>query len=196
MTLLRTLIVSSFLSVLFLGAAQAGPIYKWQDEQGVIHYSTKPNASNAKPADLPPITRGDVKLAQIRLVSCDGHGGINCKLGADSDGSVICYDGFRGATARYRFSCNSPKLEVSDISGPEDDGTFKVFVRNSKSVTAEEPAVVFKPSQGQGVKLKGPKEVEAFGMAEFIYSPQLDSTGAASEPPTYAQLDITCANCP
>ncbi len=191
-------ITLSVLVLLQLGllAASAGakPVYKWQDETGTVHYSSKPVNKNAKPAELPPITRGEVQLTKRKLISCGDHGGINCKAGADTDGSVICYDGFRNASPRYRFSCNSPKLEISEIGDIEADGSFRVMVRNAKSVVASSAAVLFKPDMGPEVKLVGPDEIEAFGIAEFRFNPQDNDIPQTKV--DLAQLDVKCANCP
>ncbi|MDC0358119.1 DUF4124 domain-containing protein [Oligoflexia bacterium] len=173
--------------------AQARPVYKWEDSEGTVHFSSKAPGPNAKPAELPEISRGEVKLTKRALVSCGSHGGINCQAGADQDGSVICYDGFKGASARYRFSCNSPKLEIAEISDTRE-GTFSVFVRNSKSVDASKPAVLFKLETGRRVKLSGPEEIEAFGLAEFKY--ESDGNNLLIGKVSLAQLDLTCANCP
>lgn len=36
--------------------------------------------------------------------ACSHHGGVDCSAGADSDGSVICSDGWRDSSVSY--SCN------------------------------------------------------------------------------------------
>ena len=33
--------------------------------------------------------------------ACSGHGGVSCSVGADSDGSVICVDGWRNSSVSY-----------------------------------------------------------------------------------------------
>jgi hypothetical protein len=33
--------------------------------------------------------------------ACSGHGGVNCSTGSDSDGSVICNDGWTGSSVEY-----------------------------------------------------------------------------------------------
>ncbi len=170
-------------------------MYKYQDADGVIHYSNKP-MKGGKPVQLPQIMKGEVKLTSQKLISCDKHGGINCQAGSDSDGSVICYDGFREASPRFRFSCNSAKLEISDVSDPREDGSFTVFVRNAKSVAASKTALRYKPEGGREVKLNGPSEIEPFGVAEFVYEPAVKAKeGEMLNKPTLAQLDVICANC-
>jgi len=190
--LLRYLLIV-FCFCFYASTAYSTPIYKWTDDAGVTHYSSKSDATSAQPAKLPPITRGEVKLAKKLLISCQQHGGINCQAGADSDGSVICYDGFKQASARYRFSCSSPKLEITEVSDPMPDGRFSVFVRNSKSVSASKPALYYKPEGQREVRLEGPEEIEAFGMAEFKF--QAVNADIPDGKVSLTQLNITCANC-
>lgn len=174
--------------------ASAAPVYKVEGKDGRISYSSKPPSKDAKPANLPEIMRGEVKLVEHKMVNCDRHGGVNCQAGPDSDGSVICTDGFKGASPRFRFTCNSPKLEISDISEVDGLGAFTVFVRNTKSVAAKKPAVVFKGNSGKEITILGPDVIDPFGVAEFQFQPtdklQID------ERPTLANLNLTCANCP
>jgi hypothetical protein len=33
--------------------------------------------------------------------ACSSHGGVNCSAGADTDGSVICYDGWKNSSVAY-----------------------------------------------------------------------------------------------
>ena len=184
-----------FLAVVFLGVeVQAAPIYKWKDADGTVHYASKPVNAKAQPADLPTIMRGEVKIPKQMLSSCDQHGGINCQAGADKDGSVICYDGFTNAAARYRFSCNSPKLEITEISDPDQEGSFKVYVRNSTSVAASSAAMFFKPLDGKEIKLEGPAEIEPFGLVEFMFRPSGKPLALAKV--DIGNLNLTCANCP
>jgi hypothetical protein len=179
--------------------AAASPVYKWEDDKGVVHYASSPKSKAAKPAELAPIMRGEMKLAQAKITSCDKHGGIDCRAGADSDGSVVCSDGFKGATARYRFSCSTPKLDLADISTPGADGAFSVFVRNSRSVIAKGPTVSVKLGDGKELSLTGPAEVEPYGMAEFQWKSDANAPGtvlALNDKPDAGQITISCANCP
>lgn len=180
--------------ILIASTALASPVYKWQDKQGVIHYSSKADQPEAKPADLPKIMRAEVKLPKAALKSCNDHGGINCQVGADKDGSVVCFDGFREASARFRFSCSSPRLEIADISEADPGGVFTVYVRNSSSVKASTPALILRPGDGKEFQLQGPEEIDPLGMGEFVFRPAGD--GGLKEKATLAQLDISCANCP
>ena len=54
--------------------------------------------------------------------ACSGHGGVNCSSGADSDGSVICSDGWRGSRVSYssmvKCQGNSAVPSVIPITPP------------------------------------------------------------------------------
>ena len=180
--------------VLTCSMATASPVYKWQDKDGVTHYSSKPTAQDAQPAKLPEITRAEVKISTEGLQTCNKHGGVNCQLGPDSDGSVVCYDGFKGAVTRYRFNCNSPKLKISDVAERDENGGFTVYVRNSASVAASQAAVLYKPSENsREIKLAGPIEIEPFGLGEYKYTPGAGDAGMPK--PSLSELNIECANC-
>ncbi|WKZ57591.1 MAG: DUF4124 domain-containing protein [Bdellovibrionota bacterium] len=169
-------------------------IYKWVDKDGVTHYSTAKSAPNAQRAELPDIMRAEVKLPKVTSTTCAKHGGANCAAGPDGDGSVICYDGFRDASPRFSFVCSAPKLEISDVSEVLGDGSFSVFVRNSKPIEATKPALVYQPAGGSAVMLQGPDKIDGFGVGEFVAPPQTLSTQTAR--PTTAQLVLSCLNCP
>lgn len=171
----------------------AGKIYKWQDENGVTHYSSQPRDGKASLADLPPIMRAEMKLPNTQLVTCEQHGGVNCGAGPDSDGSVICYDGFKGASARFRFTCTTPKLGISEIGEINQQRGFSVFLRNSKGVEAQKPKVVLELDDGRKVPLSGPDRVDAYGVAEFIYDASV--FGALDDRPNPGKLTISCLNC-
>jgi hypothetical protein len=187
-------LIASALWLAFIQAASADSIYKSTDKDGRVRYSTRAPSVDAKPADLPKIMRGEVKLVDQKLVTCEKHGGVNCQAGADSDGSVICLDGYRDASARFRFTCSSPKLEVTDVSELDVDGGFTVFVRNTKSVDALLPVISFKQKAGAEIKLKGPDKIAAFAVAEFQFKP--DSPEKLIPRPTFAEIVLACKNCP
>ncbi|NLF24690.1 MAG: DUF4124 domain-containing protein [Deltaproteobacteria bacterium] len=181
--------------ILMMGVSIAdAEVYKWQDSNGVVHYSSKPTSQEAKPATLPKITRADVGIPSSGLVSCAKHGGIDCQAGPDMDGSVICMDGFTGATTRYRFHCSTPKLSISEVSDKTPEGTYKVVLRNAKAVKANQVSLFFERPDGKEVPLNGPAEVEPFGAAEYVLD-KVDAEGLSSKP-TIANLRFTCSNCP
>ena len=191
--ILIVLVVAGLVSDL-VTFCQAEEVYRWEDEHGVIHYSSEPQTKNDKPADLPRITRGRLGLQAQALQSCSAHGDIDCQAGADVDGSVICADGFRDASTRFRLHCNTPKLSIADIGDPKPDGKFSILVRNSKAVAAENPEVILRMSQmGVGIILQGPKSIAPFEVGEFLFDPT--EYGALESKPNPAQVTITCSNC-
>jgi hypothetical protein len=42
-----------------------------------------------------------VKNLDAKSGCCSGHGGVNCSAGAQSNGNVICNDGWRGSSCSY-----------------------------------------------------------------------------------------------
>jgi hypothetical protein len=173
--------------------AQADDVYRWVDKAGLVHYTSKPPTKDSKPADLPPLLREGARPVKIELASCDKHGGVNCQAGPDKDGSVICLDGFTEATARFRFTCNSPKLQVSEISELDKDGQFRVTVRNTKSVQADKPVVAFNLPSGEKVNLDGPSKIEPYGNGDFVFKPKNKAVLASKAKPE--QLVLSCFNC-
>lgn len=176
-------------------SANAQPVYKHVDKRGVVTFSDRPSDPKAKPVELPPINRGEVKLGSSGAESCKSHGGVNCNEGADSDGSVICTDGFREAAQRFVFACKEAKLEVVDVSDLAADGSVSAFVRNSKGVLAEGVRVSLALGKNPApLELIGPDTVEGFGVGEYFYNPK--QTGPLEAKPKKGELKVTCANCP
>ncbi|MCB0319858.1 MAG: hypothetical protein KDD60_02965 [Bdellovibrionales bacterium] len=185
-------LASSGLGLPSVSRAENG-VFSWEDESGVLHFSSKKGDPKAQQAKLPAINRGEVQLVKRKLLSCSNHGGINCQAGADEDGSVICYDGFRDSAPIYRFSCNAPKLEVADISDIDMNGHFTVTVRNSKSIVAESPIVKFLSESGAPVVLNGPNRIDGYGVGEFVFNAQ--DADIPRGPVNLAQLQLECGNC-
>lgn len=121
------IIIAASLLLTGLPLAKAEEIYQWTDKQGKVLFSTSPvppsqgHSSKKVAAKLPPLFRENLsaKIQQLKYntpATCNSHGGLDCSQGADSDGSVICLDGFRGSKQPFNFSCLETKLKVSDFS--------------------------------------------------------------------------------
>lgn len=191
-------IVNIIFLLLTSSSIQAQEIYTWKDSSGVTHYSSKAQQKNAKTATLAPITRAEVKLSMKDLqpskdLTCDKHGGINCQAGPDKDGSVVCFDDYREATARFKFTCSAPKLRITDIGKVDAEGNIKVFVRNANAVVAQKPTIWFKLKDAQPVQLQGPETIGAFEIAEFIFNS--GNKNSFMEVPKVSELVLSCANC-
>lgn len=191
--MLSLVLLSTALLTLPSFSPLAEDIYRWVDKNGNVHYSSEPNSPKARPAELPPIMRAEMKLPKAKVISCSTHGGVDCEAGADStDGSVICYDGFKDASAPFRMSCSSPKISVSTISEPTLGGVVTVVVRNSKAVTAKEPLLAYLLESGEEVALEGPDKIDGFGMAEFTLNTlSLQKEDVLKE----SKFKLSCANC-
>lgn len=193
-SLITPIIYAVCAAVLIANSASADQVYRWEDENGVVHYSSEPPEIDAKPADLPRITRGRLGLKSQLFETCDKHGGINCQSGADLDGSVICTDGFRDTPTRFRFHCNSPKLDVADIGNIKNNGDFSILIRNARSVAAEKPEIILRLNQSSaGIILSGPKKIEPFEVGEFVY--RASEHGTIDQKPRPDQVTVTCLNC-
>ncbi len=56
---------------------------------------------------------------------CSGHGGVNCDAGPDSDGSVICNDGWKDSSCSYSSmsKCALPSKSSNIRSGSSNNRT-------------------------------------------------------------------------
>jgi hypothetical protein len=173
-------------SLLLLSTAVDAQVYEWRDDRGVRHFSTKPEHPRAALATLPELQRAPRTTVELAK-TCQRHGGVNCQAGRDDDGSVICYDGFRDAAARYLFSCSAAKLKVIDVSEATGD-KVAVVVRNETSVKARDLSVTRKNGKSI-IRGEGPKELDALAMAEYLFPAKEISLASPHE------FQVTCTNC-
>lgn len=172
--------------------AFAQGVYKWTDEKGKTHYSSEAPNKNARPAQLPKITKAPFEPKKdIAQETCSTHGGINCQAGADADGSVLCYDGFPGAVNRFNLSCTEARLEIIEIKKKEEVGEYAVFVRNQSGVAAKSPLLIYTFSRRQKREVPGPQVIAPFASEELSLRVQ-----PGESEPTQVTLQVTCANCP
>ena len=171
--------------LLFAGSTFADPIYKSTDKKGVPVYSSKPKDSKAELAKLPNIVKEPMDQGKIKpaVISCAGHGGVNCQAGADGDGSVICYDNFKNSIQRFAVSCSAAKLAIIPESYKSGVSNFSLVVRNTSAVAAKSVKV----QSDKGLLLEGPSELEAYGSADY----------SSKKPPEHnAKFQVSCENCP
>ena len=224
--LVRQTLVLFSLFALILGAslAHAEPIFKWTDETGRVHYGTKsPDGKlptrDAEQKDLPPITRENID-DRIRTIkaqtpkSCNSHGGVDCARGADSDGSVVCLDGYREALLPFQFECSEVRVQTEllvllpgeagflkhsrqlkkKLNGRKPEG-FQLSVRNASGVRAFGiQTTLTVPGRGSIVGT-GPDAIEPYGSADYLLN-----FGSVDLKPTVEQLEgttykVLCTNC-
>jgi hypothetical protein len=169
--------------------AAAEDIYKWTDSQGQVHFSTSPRRGADTPAVLPSIQKEnfDSRIQQIRdqtPKSCVKHGGIDCKKGPDTDGSILCLDDYRDAVMPFRFACLESRLRVDALAYIGENGLparlppdgsaelyqlrLQLTIRNLSDVTAEGVKVVLSPFMpGEELEAEGPATVEPYAVAYY-----------------------------
>ena len=162
----------------------AEPIYKSASKNGVPIYSSNASRHKAEVVKLPTLTKEAFpdNTKNNGLLSCSSHGGINCTLGKDLDGSVICYDGFRESQERYVFSCNKAKLKILEASLISGTSSSSFIVRNLSSVNAKNLSIILKNSK----ILNAPNEIAGYDSAEVKVEGLLKNLSGVS---------VSCANC-
>jgi len=110
--------------------------------------------------------------------TCRAHGGINCS-DKDTDGSVVCLDGFKDSPQQFIDECTIAELTVVLQEGG------KVLVKNQSPVAAKGIKVYYSKTDLTKVFFSGPSELEAYGLAEFL--------GRGRQ--AYEHLVVDCENC-
>jgi len=200
--------------------ADSGKIYRWTDSTGQVHFSNTPKSSESKPADLPAIRRENIDQ-RIRTLkdstpdNCIRHGGIDCPHGADSDGSVVCLDGYRDAIMPFQFECMEARLQsqFSVDTGGEDQQSvvhsrslsralagktargLRLSLRNLSGVAAFGLQIEFQIGKRNTFKAEGPDKIEPYGSADYVLT--FAQAGLA---PNLAQIEqseykVSCTNC-
>jgi hypothetical protein len=179
-------------------------VYSWKDAQGVTHYSTKPPHAHATPAELPKINRAPMPIipqpTKAKSTGCDGRGGINCNAGSDSDGSVICHDGYTESILNFKSQCSAAKIELIEVSPLNPQGGFTVTVRNRRAAEATGVTVEFLNPLGKRIPLVGPETIDPFGGAEYVFIPPAKVDPAKGDiglirAASAGDMTINCASC-
>ncbi|MCB0346986.1 MAG: DUF4124 domain-containing protein [Bdellovibrionales bacterium] len=217
-----SLTLSLYLLLFLSGHAFADDIYTWTDENGQVHFSTEPRGDAAK-AELPEVRREnlDEKIEEIKgstPPNCHNHGGVDCSRGRDSDGSVICLDGFANSMLPYRFSCLEARLRASELSLLDSkrevigiiNKDFKISqeqvleagemmllitLRNNSSVEAFGVSVHVQTPNGKKAEAAGPEKVESFGVAEYLLPLKQLPQRLPFERLARLDFKVRCTNC-
>ena len=188
------MLVSLVVTLAMTQSVLSEPVYKFEDPtSGVPFYSSDKENSKFKEADLPEINKAEMQLMPVAKKTCNGHNGIDCSLGADIDGSVICRDLFRDSVERFAFMCKFASLTINGIGKKSKTNTIPVYIRNSKPIAAKKPVVKYKSDLGYSANLAGPDEILPYAIGEFellaqdaiIVGSNLDET----------RFSISCDNC-
>ena len=199
--------------------ALAQQIYRRILPNGAVEYSTSAEERTEQPAALPELGREnlDKKIKEIEHQtppSCVEHGGVDCSRGRDSDGSVICLDGYRGALLPFRFHCLEAELakqikvrsrgeeNFSPLSSLKELKTLadklealQITVRNLSAVEAWGLKVSFRLPRDIELPISGPDHIPAYGIADFSASKETLQHLLSVEKPEQLRLKVLCINC-
>ena len=192
MKIIRNFVSPFFVLLLFLNHVSAETIYRWTDSKGNVKFSTNKGSENAVVAKLPEIKRekfslNEKKINKAKIISCMEHGGISCAAGADQDGSVICMNGFRGATAPFRFSCTESWLRIDQVTKSKDGKSVEVFIRNDSPAAAKQVQVSYKKDSAAVITGQGVNMIDANGLEKYIFK---DNVLAEEK-----YFTVKCENC-
>lgn len=97
------------------------------------------------------------------ISSCSAHEGVDCRRGSDSDGSVICKDGYTESIQMYIAECKRDvkPLSVVSVSHNLGGGKFAVMLRNNTNEQKKNVSVFYKKANGDKVQLKGPDKLDS-----------------------------------
>ena len=179
----KIIVVSQILLCAKIGHAQSGSIFIEKRSDGTVVYTDKPKDPLASvKLDLTPLARYTPGTSELLLsngakldpnqqpASCYAHGGTDCAAGPDSDGSVICSDGFRAVRARYNFNCRQVKLAVNNAHYDPQLRQLKVLVRNNSQVAANNVVVYIKQKSNSKVVSNIIEKIEPFGAGDFLFN--------------------------
>lgn len=191
---LKTKIPWTNIVVLILGVSTsnliAQDIYTWTDAEGRTHYSNEAKDKSAKSATLPNTERydSDKRIKDLKKEAertCLNRGGVQCSLGEDQDGSVLCSDGSKDSEETFKASCSEVKL-IAEIKKPKKRLSKQLLqiplnavVRNESSQDAKEVSVRVKLPETPNsdkfyeLKLEGPTNIPSYGAGQYTYSGKL-----------------------
>ncbi|MBP9837167.1 MAG: DUF4124 domain-containing protein [Proteobacteria bacterium] len=198
----------------------AQSIYSWTDAQGKVHYSTSSEDKNLKPKDLPIIQKEnlDAKIKNLKkntTPTCETHSGVDCSQGADTDGSVICLDGYRDINMAFSSHCNEAKIQTSyyvnidsekEVSLKHDKKikgkllkqnvkSLQVSIRNLSGVKVNKIELEFILNRKYPVFASGPSSIEPYGAADFIYNLSEFERPLNNEEIEHSDFKVYCSNC-
>ncbi len=211
------------------GQENSPRVYTWTDSSGQTHYSTAPATANASPAKLPELRKESIdrKIAGIKASTpdtCEGHGGIDCAQHSDTDGSVVCTDGYPDAVLLFSEHCVEARIqgqlsvlleaqpeaipvtrELLKSSGERRITGFRLAVRNLSGIMATGVQVLFfvpkDPYPGTDIvswrRLEGvgPPQLDAFGFGDYSVLVSPQDSAISAAQAARARFKLTCTNC-
>ena len=150
--------------------------------------------------------------------SCLARGGFDCEQGADSDGSVICQDGYNDSAERYEEFCKGSRISVEHwvefvggdrkrvgdafprgVRKPLADEILKLVstVRNESAVEAEGISLeVFLPYLAdESLQYNGAKKVPAYEFVELSLPANSIPLERGAQYLGEMRFNVECGNC-
>lgn|GEM_PF-5633871 len=196
-----SLLLYALLILCFGVQAGAEQIHLCTDSKGKSYYCSTASPDSS-PVVLPELTKepGDERIKRIEQQTpkhCGNHGGVDCSLGPDADGSVICADSYRDAILPFRFKCLEAKLAIEDLSLEKDPESslseIVLVVKNNSSTPAESVSAEFDLPDAGKLKADGPDTIGAYGLGEFR---RATSASTSNWKGTDAiRYKVNCSNC-
>ncbi len=183
-------------------------IFKKVRPDGKLQFSNYPTDSASKPTRLPKLKKEnyDKKINYLKSITpknCSKHGGIDCILGPDKDGSVVCADGYLEAVLPFKNKCSEARLKVekADIKKlkSRNKKILRITLRNYSPVKAKNVSAEIALNDRLLSQAKGPTEVEPWGIAEYslIYKSnyEFDLRDIPDRREEQLQYRVRCKNC-
>jgi len=198
----------TFLILIYIGTVVSQEIYTWTDSEGRNHYSNEAKDGDAKSVTLPDTERynSDARIKELRKEAartCLNRGGVQCSLGEDEDGSVVCSDGTKDSEESFKASCAEVKL-LAELNRPKKRLSKQLLripvtatVRNQSSQEAKGVSVKVKlpetPNSDEhfGLELEGPTDIPAYGVGEYTFSGRLIDDRIVIK----GVISVDCENC-
>ena len=173
-------------------------IYKGKDARGRLVFSNKPLDDKSQKMDLPEIKKEDIdskisRLKKLTPKNCLEHAGVDCTAGPDTDGSVICSDGYKEAVLRFQDKCTEALLRVenAEIKKTGRLNQLKLVLRNHSPVKAKNVRTEISLPKKKLKLAKGPTSVEPWGLAEYLLKDYGDETLSSNK----VRYKVRCKNC-
>ena len=199
------------ISLFFLTNGALAEIYDCSPHSETPVYCSNPDkGSSSRKVSLKKIARDNLKekireIKQSTPSTCLKHDGIDCSLGPDKDGSVICGDGYKKSLERYRLRCLEAVLEVmeetliqaqltAENSKADASDKVQVSVRNKSSIPATGVVVEFLDARKNRQLAYGPTEIGPYEIADYSRSIKTLLTTGSDKVNSFGAL-VRCNNC-
>jgi len=135
------------------------------------------------------------RLRRLSRFSCRARGGVDCAMGPNEDGKVICKDGFDETRQSWKRRCTQTRLKIISAEALENDFEFEVSLRNETEIPAKGILVSGRLKGHLQFEASGPQVIEPWGLENYKFRLETPITNV---PPAMRKVrfKILCENCP